>query len=80
LDSPYVRAVAGFSNRTCAGGVLIWNIPTPGNGGAAEEATITVTLDDVPFQFFNVEAYVIDDRKRPDVSLHPTGGQTFRRA
>ena len=68
MNSQYVRAIAGFSNRTCNGGVLMWNVPTPDNGMPAEEATISVTLENVPLSKFNVEAYIIDDRKRPGVS------------
>ena len=68
MNSQYVRAIAGFSNRTCGGGVLMWNVPTPGNGKPAEEETISVTLNNVPLSSFNVEAYIIDDRKRPGVS------------
>jgi len=71
MNSPYVRALAGFSNRTCDGGVLVWSVPTPSNGRPAEEATVAVTLDNVPLQRFDVEAYIIDDRKRPDVSILP---------
>lgn len=71
VDSPYVRGVAGVSQRTCAAGVLLWNVPTPWNGQPQQDGTVSITLQDVPFSHFNVEAYIIDDRRQPNVSHLP---------
>ena len=59
--------MAGYSQRQCSAGVLIWNVPNPQNGQAAQDATVTVTLTNVPLTRFNVEAYIIDDRRQPTV-------------
>lgn len=67
LGTPYVSGMAGFSERSCSGGVLLWSTPTPQNGQAAQEAEVQVTITSMPLQTFKAEAFVIDDRRFPSV-------------
>ena len=67
VESPYVRGVAGYSKRECTAGVLLWNVPTPRNGKPQEEELVSVVLSNVPFSSFDIEAYIIDDRRQPGV-------------
>lgn len=80
-----MHGVAGYSARECAAGVLLWNTPAPVGGRAQEEATVAVTMRNVPFSRFTIEAYIIDDRRHPSVSqpcsaplaLHGSVGRWF---
>ena len=68
LDTPYVRAMAAYSERSCTGGVVLWSVPTPQNGQPATETTVQLNLKRLPLSEFMVEAYIIDDRRFPTVS------------
>lgn len=68
LNTPLVKAMAGYSTRTCSGGVLLWNVPNPQNNQPATETTVQVTLKSLPITDFNMEAFIIDDRRFPSVS------------
>lgn len=74
--SPYVNGLAGYSERDCAAGVLLWNVPVPKNGRPQEEETLSVALHSLPFAKFDVEAYILDDRKQPWVRS-PTQNDTI---
>ena len=65
LGTPYVSGMAGFSERSCSGGVLLWSTPTPQNGQPVREAEVQVTITNMPLQDFKAEAFVIDDRRFP---------------
>lgn len=69
LNTPYVKAIAGFSERTCSGGVLLWNAPTPQNGLAPKETVVQVHIKDIPLKDFKAEAFILDDRRVPSVSI-----------
>lgn len=68
LNNPYVSALAGFSKRKCYGGVLIWNKPTPQNGQPSSLTDISITIKRIPLKRFRVDAFIIDDKKYPNVS------------
>ena len=53
--------MAGFSPRTCHGGVLVWN-----NGSL--DYTTTVNISNIPYSDFTVQAYVLDPTHLPGVS------------
>lgn len=62
ISDPKILAVAGFSPRTCHGGVLIWN-------NASEPYTSTLNVSSLPYNNFTVQVYVLDANHLPGVSL-----------
>lgn len=61
ISDPSVIAVAGFSPRTCHGGILFWN-------NASVPYTSTLNVSSLPYNNFTVQVYVLDANHLPGVS------------
>ena len=67
ISDPEILAVAGFSPRTCHGGVIFWN-------NASTPYTATLNVSSLPYQNFTVQVYVLDDNHLPGVrTAHSLG-------
>lgn len=51
--------------------MLLWNAPTIKFGLPPRDVLLEVTLKNLAVTLFDLEAYIIDEKKQPGVSPHP---------
>jgi len=65
ISDPNILAVAGFSPRTCHGGIILWN-------NATTPYTSTLNISALPYNNFTVQVYVLDENHLPGVRPPPS--------